>query len=134
MFHREASARCDALGQMLAGFVDGPVAFLAAFLELPHARLKVAQPLLALGQLDLDLGGFAVGRQPLAFQLVDLLAELARVRLPFRPARRRCSFRFSRASVKLLQGGVVLLLRRRAIRVPAPPAAGPIGCGAPRRS
>ena len=77
-----------ALGQMLAGFVDGPLAFLAALLELPHAGLEVPQPLLALGQFDLDLGGLAVGRQAAALQPVDLLAELGRVRLPVsaRPA------------------------------------------------
>ena len=47
----------------------------------PHAGVEVPQPLLALGQLDFDLGGLAVGRQPAALQPLDLLAKPGQVRL-----------------------------------------------------
>ena len=81
MLHREVCAALLALGQMLAGFVDGPAALLAAFLELPHAGLKVPRPFLALGQLDLDLGRLAAGGHAKPLQPIDLLAQLHQLRL-----------------------------------------------------
>ena len=64
-----------AFGQVLAGFIDGPVAFLAAFLELPHAGLEIPQPFFTLGQFYFDFGGLAGGGYAATFQPVDLLAK-----------------------------------------------------------
>ncbi len=98
-----------AFGQMLAGLLDGPLPFFAALLELPHSRPQIAQPLFALGQLDFDLGGFAVGRQPPALQSVDPLADLRGVRFKFGQRRLDRGTLFA-GFVEQMQGGVVLLL------------------------
>ena len=66
---------------MLLAFLDGPLAFLAAFLELPRAGPQVPQPFFTLGQLDLDLGSLAAGGCAAALQPVDLLTKPGQGRL-----------------------------------------------------
>ncbi len=63
MFHREASARRVHSARCSRASSIARCAFLAALLELPHAGAEVAQPLLALGQLDFDLA-WCRGRPP----------------------------------------------------------------------
>ena len=109
MFHRDGFGALAALGQLLAAFGDGPVAFLPAFLELPHAGVQVPQPLLALGQFDLDLGRLAAARPAAAASSASICsAELGQLRSPSRPGRLRARWRFAWASAKRLQAVVVL--------------------------
>ncbi len=69
-----------AFGEVFTGLLDGPPTLLLVLLELPGAGLEVSQPLLALGQLDLDFGRLMVGRQPAALDALDLLVELGKAR------------------------------------------------------
>ncbi len=65
----------EAIGQLLLAVGDGPGAFLPAFLDLPQPGVQVAEPFLALGQIDLGFGGFAAAGLPLRLQGADLLGQ-----------------------------------------------------------
>ena len=76
----------EAVGQLLAAFGDGAGALLPAFLDLPQPGVEVAQPLLALGQLDFGLGGFAAARLPLPFEARRSAPSSRPGRFPSRPS------------------------------------------------
>ena len=82
----DASARLEALGQLLVAVGDGPAPLLPAFLDLPQPGVQVAEPFLALGQLDLGLGGFAAAGLPLRLQGGDLLGQVRPGGFPSRQA------------------------------------------------
>ena len=87
------------LGQVFAGLLDGPPAFLLVLLELPRAGLEVSQPLLALGQLDLDFGSLVVGPPP-APPAAGFAGRAGQGSTPSRPSAASICFRSSRASAR----------------------------------
>ena len=65
-----------ATGHLFLVFLEPPLAFLAGILELPHASLQVAQPLLAFGQFHFCFGGLAAFDLPLRFELFGPRGQL----------------------------------------------------------